>query len=264
MRVSLIHAIFYGFLSYSSLFFFENLAHSQNVPGGADAATTTNISIEFTAVAWDQDFNNISIINGAKPQKLEIPAFRQSSVYKYSGSVPIIFELNDVNAAKANPGYKPFTSSVRIPGEWSKVIFLIFPKDSHSFAVLPVNNNTKEFKFGSIRIMNVTGEEIAMKTQLGGVLLPPGGQQIFTIPSGDQQLEFLYAHKEDGQWVPAGSDAFPVTSTERRTVFITKTNSDFFAQVEQVMGDDGKWISRRLPSHVFQLFSIAESVKKSQ
>lgn len=226
-------------------------------PSGSAGTAQKAISVEITAVAWEHPVNDISIKGGGL-KALEIPAFAESRVYQYRGSNPLVLTRNDRRYAESHPDYEPVSRQVEIPPEWKKVILPVFPFADGSFAVKAVQNDTETFPVGRARIINVSDETLAIKTRDENRVLEPQGQTIFAVPEGSAQLGFAYARQQGDAWRVAGSGAFPVPATERRTIFITKSGAEFFRQTAEAFDSEGRLATYRLPPRAFQVFTIIE------
>lgn len=238
-----------------------DVGYAQTVPANGKGTSDKSISIDFTAVAWEHALDDIRMPKASKPIDLKIPAFAQSEMYRYSGLTPIIFERNDTEYAKAHPDYKPVVQAVEVPSEWKQVIFLVLPTVDGGFTVKPVQDDHEAFKFGSVRIINVSQEKVAIKTRVEVKVLTPQEQGVFAIPNGDTQIEFVYAQLDGVEWKLKGSAAFQVMPTDRCTVFITRTNADYFKEDSRRIDEKGNSIDYKMQARPFQLFTITERAK---
>ena len=260
-KTSPIHSTTHLLVALLTLMGWTHSAHAQ-LPTSVPATPKKHISIEFTAVAWENELSDISLPKATTPLKLQIPAFERSKAYHYEGTNPIIIERNDAEYAKSHKNYKPFVKSLLIPSDWKRVLLLIMPAAEGTFGVKPVRDDADEIKPETARIINISEETLCIKTPLNQEILPSGEQKILQIPAGSKQLDFAYARMVDNEWKLMGSKSVAASTDLRCIIIITKSDSDYFRETTISFDESGAVIKSKLPPRPLQVFTLTEKIKR--
>ncbi|WOO42630.1 hypothetical protein [Rubellicoccus peritrichatus] len=128
-------------------------------------------------------------------QLLEFKRKRRSQTYNYKGPKEILFFNKSTNPDGSE--IKIPVAKAQIPNEVKEAIIFFLPtkkEEKTSYPLLIVNDSTKAFPYGTIRIFNACGAELAGQIGNETLKVPQGISMPFSIKK--------IAHK--GNWVKLG------------------------------------------------------------
>jgi hypothetical protein len=130
---------------------------------------------------------------------VDIRTNKRSSVYEFSGKLPVIF-YRDVKDAK-NKVQKQEIARAAIPDGFKNPLLILFrnsalPEEGHDYDVIAVDDDVSRFPFGSYRIFNLT-----KATTLGGQI---GSGRFVLLP---QKADIVSPSQATRENIPVEFDA---------------------------------------------------------
>ncbi|MBW8782501.1 MAG: hypothetical protein JF599_11520 [Verrucomicrobia bacterium] len=190
---------------------------------GGLAVTLSAEGVKFTAVSLGASLPDVEYKNGAKPEKLTIPAFSRSEVKNYSGMGPIDFYTTVEKEGKKE---KVNIAEVTFPEKTSRVLLVFSPQADGTAKVQALDDTPETMPRGSTRLYNATAMAVAIRCNEDTSVLPPNQQKI--MPLAPPQVVVQMAYQKQGQWVRGGGNVFATDSNIRQTIFVVTSDSEVF------------------------------------
>lgn len=233
---------------------------------GADGTTDKAVNVVFRAVGFDGSSSEpeafVYVEGGGRIGSMEeavrVPAFRRSAPYRHSGSPVLSFyrqaQLRDaVTAAGGNTAAAlaalPPVGQVRIPGDASRVLLLFIPAAQGRYQIVALDDDEQSFAAGTARVFNATNQTLALRFMDDApTLIAPGATA--AARGNGVNVRMQIAWRPQNVWEIVASPMFALRPTQRRTVFLTFSDADYF----RLEGLDGAL----LEGAPLQVFTIVE------
>lgn len=178
------------------------------------------------ALAWDQSISkrDLAVASGPDGKKsepiLNMHHLQRSSPIKYSANAKKLhLQVNDRTSEEGDP----LTIPLNIPETITRPLILLLPDKDSPTGIKPliIDDSIANFKWGTIRFINVTGEILVFRYDTKNKLIAPGWDPVDVAPGGKTRnfAAALYLRK-DLKRPPLYSSIWKHRADLRQLVFI--------------------------------------------
>ncbi len=214
----------------------------------AKPADTKPIYVVWRAVGFENALTDYYVKSGGKDVSLDIPAFAASGEYAYAGPNPMAIYRKSKTPSSDKPPVP--VALIHFDPAWNHALVFVYPRADGTLGARTAPNDKEHFKPDSIRIFNLTTQQILLKINDEEQTLKPMQVTIVEAKNQAQSMPVRYAFEEKGAWVWKGSNYFSIRQGTRRTVVLIRTEASFF----RAIGSDGAVAA---PT-ALQVFSFSE------
>lgn len=202
--------------------------------GQTPTATPAHVDIKFTLVGWGSQITDLEYRNSGSFKKLgEIPLFKRSESYEYSGSSSLEFYREPVPGEKKVPDKDRVVATAAIPAGLKRVMILLAPQGDH-YGALVVPDDLDSVPPGQALIMNLCDSNIAIRTNKTETFpLSPGSSKL--VGPGKKSLLLLQMEvgvQQDSVWKKSDSCFLPLPTGYQTMIFFLKSDSDYFKDMD--------------------------------
>ena len=111
----------------------------------------------------------------------DLHPLKRSKAINATGQAPMLVALDKKDAQG-----KPVAVEIKVPGDLKAPLVLIIPDPKHPTGVRPhvIDDNTANFKWGTVRVLNATGKVALMKVDTKVAELPSNWSPVDIDPGG--------------------------------------------------------------------------------
>jgi hypothetical protein len=198
--------------------------------------TGPSVSTEFTIVGASDAITDLSYRQGGRFQKLTIPAFSRSKIYKYSGPAHMVFYANAPSGEKQTSEAKtketPATAVTFEEGVPHYTVVITGQSGSYQAQAIP-DDETK-FPVGHARLYNLCPVSVAIRCNQGETIALAPNQNTIVSPRPDNLLITETAYSQNGTWKRANDDLVPVPTDSQISIFFLQSDSNHFKSVDGI------------------------------
>ncbi|MBW8781422.1 MAG: hypothetical protein JF599_06000 [Verrucomicrobia bacterium] len=198
--------------------------------------TSPSVSTEFTIIGASEAIPDLSYRQGGHFQKLTIPAFARSKIYKYSGPAHMGFYSNTPSSEKQTSDAKTkesLATSVTFEAGVQHYTVIITGQ-SGSYQAQAIPDDETSFPVGHARLSNLCPVSVAIRCNQGSTITLAPNQSTIVSPRPDNLLITETAYSQNGTWKRANDDLVPVPTDSQISIFFLQSDSNHFKSVDGI------------------------------
>lgn len=191
-----------------------------------------SIEMKWSGVFFGDDLPEVFLMNGAREEKLNVPAFALSPLAAYHGANPLRVYRKIKSVAPGKPDVLESIGSVALNPDWTRTLLFFFPQPDGHLGIKAIRDDDP-LKNGGLRVINGTHADIGLKVNLEKSRIKPAEIKYFSLPADMTQVAIRYALQQDHEWKWVGGNFFRLVKQGRCTVVIVRTDAMAFKSTNE-------------------------------
>jgi len=198
------------------------------------STSLATLALDLRVIPWDDEVaeRKFALGRGKEPAPIGYlhPSARSEPVKVPSGEAPLVLQALD----RLDDKGKPLGVPVRIGSSIRKPLLLILPDKGHPTGIKPLilEDDLASFKWGTIRLINVTPKSLAFRWGKNAKAVPSGWKPVDVSPGGDSRNMEVFLYLKEDLKKPLYSAVWEHREDMRQMVFMVPSKDAALGPVE--------------------------------
>lgn len=192
------------------------------------------VGLEIRVLPWDNQLaeRQFALGRGNEPTAIGYlhPSARSEPVKIPAGEAPLVLQALD----RRDDEGKPLAVPVKVGSSIRKPLLLLLPDKKHPTGIKPLvlEDDLASFKWGTIRLINVTPKALAFRWDKQAKAVPSGWKPVDVAPGGDSRNMEIFLYLKDDLKKPLYTAVWEHRDDMRQMVFIVPSKDASVGPVE--------------------------------